>query len=164
MHEHSRSRKNPPPTIQELLKKHIKPGVPLTPIARFTTSKYNSLERNEDQRTFSRDRSIHNLSTKRKAVMLDDSSVSMQGTFSQSDANSVKNGRRLLEKIGRRHHLLTPVDHEISHKVIRRPMPPIGGTVSGSSDNEVEISLKHIDAARSRLIEDESNSRKTLQT
>lgn len=44
-------------------------------------------------------------------------------------------------------------------------MPPIGAGMNAPSDSEVEISLKHIEAARSKLMqEDEALSRKTLQT
>lgn len=76
--------------------------------------------------------------------MLDESTVSMRGTFSQGEVSSAKNHRVLLDKIDKTHRRLDPIDHELSHKVFRRPMPPIGATMSGSSDNEIEISLKHI--------------------
>ena len=104
--------------------------------------------------THSRDKSAHYFSKKRSAMMLDESIDTMQGTFSQNGTKSVKNSRLLLEKIERRRHHLLPVDHEMSHKIFRSPMPPIGCAMSGSSDNEVEVNMKHIDAVRSRLLEE----------
>jgi hypothetical protein len=77
----------------------------------------------------------------------------MRGIYSPSDVKSVRNGRvklgRLVEPVNLTS--LTPIDHEMSHKVFKKPILSINPGISGSSDNEVEISLKHVEVARKHL-------------
>jgi hypothetical protein len=60
--------------------------------------------------------------------------------------NSIRNDRFKLKRLDRplNSMKLAPMDHELSHKIFKRPLAPINVETSEASDNEIEINLKHL--------------------